>query len=134
MTRALEIFALIHLTLMGLSHVLQHRAWAEFFIRLRGMGYGGVYVHGFLSLGFGSMILAFHRVWSGAPLALTILGVLYLGKTLQCFLLPAVSMRSLNRVTMERSRVFIGAGVMLLFFAGVTAMALARASGVGSEG
>jgi hypothetical protein len=125
-TRALEIFALIHLTLMGLSHVLQHRAWAEFFIRLRGLGYGGVYVHGFLSLGFGSMILAFHRVWSGVPLALTILGVLYLVKTLQCFLLPEVSMRSLNRVTVEGSRVFIGAGVMLLSFAAATTIALIR--------
>jgi hypothetical protein len=123
-TRALEIFALIHLALMGLSHVLHHRAWAEFFIRLRGMGYGGVYVHGFLSLGFGSMILAFHRVWSGEPMALTILGVLYLVKTVQCFLLPEVSMRSLNRVTVEGSRVFVGAGVMLLFFAGVSAVAL----------
>lgn len=127
MTRALEIFALIHLGLMGLSHVLQHRAWAEFFIRLRAMGYGGVYVHGFLSLGFGSMILAFHRVWSGVPMALTILGVLYLAKTVQCFLLPEVSMRSLNRVTLERSRVFIGAGVMLLTFAGFALAALMRA-------
>ena len=126
MTRGLEIFALIHLALMGLSHVLQHRAWAEFFIRLRNMGYGGVFVHGFLSLGFGSMILAFHRVWSGAPMVLSICGVLYLVKTLQCFLLPEVSMRSLNRVTLEGSRVFIGAGVMLLLFAGVSAIALAK--------
>jgi hypothetical protein len=125
-TRALEIFALIHLSLMGLSHVLQHRAWAEFFIRLRDLGYGGVFVHGFLSLGFGSMILAFHRVWSGAPLVLTILGVLYMVKTLQCFLLPEVSMRSLNRVTLERSRIFIGAGVMLLTFAAATTIALVR--------
>jgi len=125
-TRGLEIFALIHLGLMGLSHVLQHRAWAEFFIRLRDMGYGGVFVHGFLSLGFGSMILAFHRVWSGAPMVLTICGVLYLVKTLQCFLLPELSMRSLNRVTVEGSRVFIGAGVMLLTFAGSALVALMR--------
>jgi len=123
-TRALEMFALIHLTLMGLSHVLHHRAWAEFFITLREMGHGGVFVHGFLSLGFGSMILAFHRVWSGEPMALTILGVLYVVKTVQCFLLPEVSMRSLNRVTLEGSRVFVGAGVMLLFFAGVAGVAL----------
>ena len=126
MTRSLEIFALIHLALVGLSHVLHHRAWAEFFIRLRGIGYGGVFVHGFLSLGFGSMILAFHRVWSGAPMALTIVGALYLAKTVQCFMLPELSMRSLNRVTMEGSRVFIGAGVMLLSFAAATTIALVR--------
>ena len=126
MMRSLEIFALIHLALIGLSHVVQHRAWAEFFIRLRSIGYGGVFVHGFLSLGFGSMILAFHRVWSGAPMALTILGVLYLLKTAQCFMLPGLSMRSLNRVTLEGSRVFIGAGVMMLAFAAATTIALVR--------
>ena len=126
MTRALEIFAVIQLTLVGLSHVVQHRAWAEFFIRLRRPGYAGVFVHGFLSLGFGAMILAFHRVWSGMPLVLTIVGVLYLMKTAQCFLLPEVSLRSLNRVTLERSRVFIGVGVVFLLIAIATTIGLVR--------
>ena len=126
MTRGLAIFAIIQLTLVGLSHVIQHRAWAEFFIRLNALGYGGVFLHGFLSLGFGAMILAFHRVWSGMPLVLTIVGVLYLMKTVQCFMLPAVSLRSLNRVTMERSRVFIGVGVVFLAIALVTTIGLAR--------
>ena len=122
--RALEIFAVIHLGLMGLSHIMQHRAWAEFFILLRGKGYAGVFVHGFLSLGFGAMILGFHRVWSGIPMVLTIVGVLYLGKSLQCFLLPEVSMRSLNRVTLDGSRMFVGAGVMFLVVAGTVVVGL----------
>jgi hypothetical protein len=126
MTRALELFAVIQLALVGLSHVIHHRAWAEFFIRLRALGYGGVFVHGFLSLGFGSMILALHREWTGIPLVLTITGVLYLLKTVQCFMLPEVSLRSLNRVTLERSRVFIGVGVVFLAIALVTTIELAR--------
>ena len=125
--RALEIFAVIHLGLMGLSHILQHRAWAEFFILLRGKGYAGVFVHGFLSLGFAAMILGFHRVWSGLPMVLTIVGVLYLVKSLQCFLLPAVSMRSLDRVTLDGSRVFVGAGVMFLAIASVVVVGLVSA-------
>jgi len=124
--RGLEIFAVIHLGLMGLSHVLQHRAWAEFFILLRGKGYAGAFVHGFLSLGFGAMIIGFHRVWWGLPMVLTIVGVLYLLKTAQVFLMPAVSMRSLNRVSMEGSRVFIGAGVMFLIVASLMLLSLAR--------
>ena len=124
--RALEIFAVIHLGLMGLSHIVQHRAWAEFFILLRGKGYAGVFVHGFLSLGFAAMILGFHRVWSGIPMVLTIVGVLYLGKSLQCFLLPEVSMRSLNRVTLDGSRMFVGAGVMFLIVAGIVVVGLVR--------
>ena len=125
--RALEIFAVIHLGLLGLSHILQHRAWAEFFILLRGKGYAGVFVHGFLSLGFAAMILGFHRVWSGLPMVLTIVGVLYLVKSLQCFLLPAVSMRSLDRVTLDGSRVFVGAGVMFLAIASVVVVGLVSA-------
>ena len=125
--RAVEIFAVIHLGLMGISHVVQHRAWAEFFILLRGKGHAGVFVHGFLSLGFAAMILGFHRVWSGVPMVLTVVGVLYLGKSLQCFLLPEVSIRSLNRVTLDGSRVFIGAGVMFLVIAGVVVVGLVTA-------
>lgn len=119
MERALEIFVVIHLGLMGLSHVVRHRTWAEFFILLRGRGYSGVFVHGFISLGFGSMILAFHRVWAGIPAVVSVVGVLYLVKALQCFVFPAVSMRSLNRVTLERSRVFVAPGVLFLGLAGV---------------
>ena len=117
MTRALQIFALIHLTLMGLSHILQHRAWAEFFVRLRARGHAGVFVHGFLSLGFGSMILAFHDVRTGLAAVLTVVGVLYLLKTVQCFVFPALSMRSLELASVERSKVFIAPGVMFLALA-----------------
>ena len=124
MTRALQIFALIHLTLMGLSHIVQHRAWAEFFVRLRARGHAGVFVHGFLSLGFGSMILAFHDVRTGLAAVLTVIGVLYLLKTVQCFLFPAVSMRSLEIASVERSRVFIAPGVFFLGIAAVLAYVL----------
>lgn len=122
--RALEIFAVIHLGLMGLSHVFNHRAWAEFFIRLRGRGQAGVFVHGFLSLSFGAVVVALHPVWSGRPMVLSIVGVLYLVKAVQCFVLPGLSLRSLERVSLERSRMFVGAGVMFLFVAGVTVMSL----------
>ena len=124
--RGLEIFTVIHLALMGLSHIVQHRAWAEFFILLRGRGQPGVFVHGFLSLGFGAMILGFHRVWSGLPLVLTILGMLYLVKSAQCFLWPAVSLRSLERVSVERSWVFAVPGVMFLAVASLMVLSLAR--------
>ena len=127
MTRALEIFAIIQFAMIGLSHVFHHRAWAEFYIRLRRPGYAGVFVQGFLLLAFCSMILAFHRVWSETPLVLTIIGLVYLAKAAQCFMLPAVALRSLNRVTLERSRMFIGVGTMFLCVAGAISVVLVRA-------
>jgi len=57
---------------------------------------------------------------------LTIVGVLYLMKTWQCFLLPAVSLRSLDRVTLERSRVFIGVGMLFLAIALAMTIGLVR--------
>jgi len=62
------------LLVIGLSHVAQPRAWVEFFVWLRGKGHAGVFVNGFLSLGFGSFIVAFHNVWNGLPVILTLLG------------------------------------------------------------
>ena len=126
MEHALEIFAIIHLGLMGLSHIVQHRAWAEFFILLRGRGYAGVFVHGFLSLAFGSMILAFHRVWWGIPAVLSVVGVLYLLKTLQCFVFPGISMRTLARVSPARSRMFVAPGVAFLAVAATLTYGLLR--------
>lgn len=124
--RALEIFAIIHLGLMGLSHVARHRSWAEFFIVLRGHGYGGVFVHGFLSLAFGGVIVAVHRVWVGIPAVLSVLGLLYLLKAAQCFLLPGLSLRSLSRVSTDRSRIFIAPGVAFLAVALVLTFGLVR--------
>src|SRR5215207_7974168 len=100
MERALEVFVVIQLTVIGISHIVQHRAWAEFFIWLRSKGRAGAFANGFLSLQMGSMILAFHQVWSGLPMVLTIFGVLNLIKAAQVFLLPSLSLRSMNRVSL----------------------------------
>ena len=124
--RALEIFAIIHLGLMGLSHLVRHRAWAEFFMVLREHGHGGVFVHGFLSLGFGAVILALHRVWVGIPAVLSVLGVLYILKSAQCFLLPGHSLRSLRRVSPERSWEFMAPGAAFLTVALVLTFGLVR--------
>jgi len=124
MERAVEIFMVVQLTIIGLSHIFHPRAWAEFFIWLRAKGHAGAFANGFLSLATGSMILGFHRVWSGLPLVLTIFGVLNVLKAGQCFLLPALSMRSMGRVSLERSREFVAAGVVALALAGVVAYGL----------
>lgn len=124
MERAVEIFAVIQLTIIGLSHVVCHRAWAGFFIWLREKGLAGAFANGFTSLAFGSIVVAFHRVWSGIPLVLTIFGILNLVKAAQCFLLPQVALRSMQRVSLERSREFVVAGVLALAIAAITAYSL----------
>lgn len=122
MERAVEVFAVIHFTIVGLSHLARPRAWADFFLWLHARGHAGVLVHGFLSLGFGSLVVAFHNVWSGVPAVLTAVGWLDLVKAGLCFLLPETQMRTLGRVSHRREWelrlagvVYVGLAALLVF-------------------
>ena len=74
MEEAIEIFATINFVIIGFSHIFQHRAWAEFFLLLSKQGRAGAFANGFLTLVTGSLIVAFHNVWTGIPVVLTIIG------------------------------------------------------------
>jgi hypothetical protein len=117
--RAVQLLAAINFLVIGLSHVFQPRGWAEFFIWLRSKGQAGVFVNGFISLTFGSLVVAFHHVWSGLPIVLTIFGWAQVLKALVSFTAPSVGMKSLERVSVERSHEFIGAGAVLLVLSGL---------------
>ena len=67
MERSVEILAIILFGVLGLSHLLQPRAWAEFFILLRNKGESGAFVDGFLNLPLAAIIVGFHNTWSGIP-------------------------------------------------------------------
>jgi len=54
MEQAVQILAIIHLSVMGVSHLVLHREWVAFFVFLRSKGTAGVFANGFLSLGFGA--------------------------------------------------------------------------------
>jgi hypothetical protein len=93
---------------------LPRRDWIEFFVWLRGKGHAGVFANGFLSLGFGSFIFAFHNVWDGLPVVLTIFGWAQVVKGLVCFVFPQIGMRSLQRVSPDRAREFVVGGLLFL--------------------
>jgi len=119
--RVIELFAVIQFTIVGLSHVVQRHAWVDFFRWLHERGHAGVLVHGFLSLWFGSMIVAFHNVWAGVGSALTWAGCFYLVKAALCFLFPATQMRTLARVSHERAWELAIPGVVYMAVAGLLA-------------
>jgi hypothetical protein len=122
--RAIELFAVVQLLVVGLSHLLQPRAWVKFFTTLHAHGHAGVFVHGFLSLWFGALIVGFHNVWSGLPTVLTVTGWLYLVKAFACFLVPESQMRTLGRVRDERAWELRMPGVAYLVIAGAVAYSL----------
>ena len=119
MERSVEVLAVILSGVLGLSHILQHKAWAEFFILLRGKGEAGAFVDGFLNLAVASAIIAFHNVWSGIPAVLTLVGWCLLIKSLMRFCAPKLALRMMSRVSVERSWEFQVAGAALVVLGGL---------------
>jgi hypothetical protein len=114
-----EIYAAIQFFVIGLSHVVQKRVWVAFFIQLRTLGHVGVFANAFLSLIFGSIIVAFHNVWSGLPIVLTIIGWAQLTKAVLHFAAPGIAARGMARVSLERQNEFVAAGVIFLALSGL---------------
>ncbi len=119
MERETEIFAAVQFLVIGLSHLAQPRAWVDFFVWLRGKGSAGVFANGFLSLWFGSFLVAFHNVWEGLPTVVTLLGWAQVLKGLVSFVLPQVAMRGLARVSPERAWEFRVGGIVALALSAV---------------
>jgi hypothetical protein len=129
METAVQVFAVVQFTVVGFSHLLQPRPWAEFFIRLREQGTTGVFVVAFLSLWFGSIVVAFHNVWTGNPVALTIVGWAQVLKGFIYFCFPEFGLRRISYVERERAHLYRVAGVVLLVLAGLLGYELSKTSG-----
>ena len=119
MERSVEVLAIILFGVLGLSHILQHKAWAESFILLRGKGEAGAFVDGLLNLPLAGFIVGFHNVWSGIPVVLTLVGWGLVIKSLLRFCLPKQGLMMLARVSVERSWEFQVAGAVLVVLAGL---------------
>jgi hypothetical protein len=124
--RAIELFACIQFLIVGLSHLLQPRVWVAFFIALRGKGLPGVFANGFLSLIFGSMIVAFHNVWTGLPMVLTVVGWAQVVKALVNFVAPKIALRGMQRIALDRAWEFQVAGAIALALSGLLAYLVLR--------
>jgi hypothetical protein len=119
MERAVQIYAIVNLTVIGISHVLRPRVWVDFFVFLRERGEAGVFAVAVLNLIFGSIIVAFHNVWSGIPLVLTVLGWANVVKALIYFAFPACGLRRLQSLSHERAILVVGGGILFLLLSGV---------------
>ena len=118
MEQEIQVFAAISFLVIGLSHLSQPQAWVAFYQALAARGTLGVFMEGFLLLNFGAIIVAFHNVWHGPQLLLTLIGWAQVLKGLVRFVAPRVGLRIMQRATPERAWHFQAGGVFALVISG----------------
>lgn len=118
MEQATQLFAAISFLVIGVSHLVQPRGWVAFYQALAARGTPGAFLEGFLLLNFGAIIVAFHNVWHGPALVLTLIGWAQVLKGAGRFLVPQFGLRAMQRVTLERAWYFQVGGVIALFLSG----------------
>lgn len=125
MERAIEVFAAVNFTVIGLSHLFQRQVWIDYFAKLHSLGRLGPFAEGFLYLNFGGMIVAFHNVWTGPGVLLTLIGYIHVLKALLRFVAPDSVLRLYAKMQDKRAWQIQAAGGFLL---AVTALCLFAAS------
>lgn len=112
--RAVELFVVINLAVIGLSHAVAPRAWVDWFQRLHVKGPAGVFDYAFVCLSFGSIVASLHSVWRGLPLVVTLIGWAQVGKGAIYFAFPAFGLKQIERMTPTRSYLLRRAGIVML--------------------
>jgi hypothetical protein len=111
--QSIELFTAVNLCIIGLSHLLQAKAWVDFFVFLQSKKNAGNIFNAMLSLGMGSLILAFHFIWYWPQLLITVYGALQVIKGLIYLLKPSIGIRNIGTVTMEKADRFRWAGSVM---------------------
>lgn len=119
MELAINKLAIISFFVIGVSHIVQPRAWAQYFIDMRDKGAVGSFQSALLHFPMGVLIVSFHNVWTGLPIVLTLVGWGLVLKSFIYFVFPGHGMRMLERVTIERSWGFVVAGIFSVGLSGL---------------
>jgi uncharacterized protein YjeT (DUF2065 family) len=110
MEQGIERLAALVFIVTGLSHVAAPRAWLRFFIDMRARGESAGLYHAYVHGPLGFLIVAFHPVWSGPGLLVTLLGWALAIKGALYFVWPALAQKTLARASEERAWEFRAAG------------------------
>ncbi len=117
MEEKIRILCIASFIIIGLSHILQPKAWIAFFKLLIRQHYTGAFINGFITLPIATLIISFHNVWTGIPVLLTVMGWAYILKATIAFCFPAWSLRGMKRVERNNVNEFRIGGVILLIIA-----------------
>ena len=119
MEEKIRIFCIASFVIIGLSHILQPKAWIAFFKLLIKQHHAGAFINGFITLPMAALIISFHNIWTGIPVLLTVMGWAYIVKATIAFCFPALSLRSMKRVEKNNVNDFRIGGILFLIIASV---------------
>ncbi len=122
-TSAVQLIMAATAGVMGLSHILQPKMWVDFFGRLHEQGESGVVTRVMIELWPAILIVAFHQVWSGPGIVLTIYGWMLSLKIVIGLVAPQIGVRGLA-MSQGGERRFVVAGAVLLAISAFAVWAL----------
>src|SRR5262245_27125131 len=73
----------------------------------------------FIHFPLGALIVAFHNVWQGSPLMLTLIGYGLVMKSLVYFVFPKRGLKTLSRVSIDKSWEFVVGGIFSIGISGL---------------
>lgn len=115
---AVTRLAIVCFFIVGVSHIVQPRVWAQFFMDLHSKGEVGSFLNALLHFPLGVVIISFHNVWNGLPVVLTLIGWGLVLKSFIYFVFPKRGVKILGRVTIDKSWGFVVAGVFSVCISG----------------
>jgi uncharacterized protein YjeT (DUF2065 family) len=122
--RAIDFFALINFCIVGLSLVYRPAAWAKYFAWMRRNGEGGAVIYGLFCVLWGSLIVSFHREWTGLLVVLPLFGAIQLAEGLVFLVAPEFGLRLMALFNEANLGLFRLLGVIALVLAGIIATAV----------
>lgn len=111
MTEGIEILTALAFLLTGLSHALQPKVWARFFVELGASGDTAGLWNAYLHAPLGLLIVAFHNLWTWPELVVTLIGWALTLKGAVYFCLPQLAPRAMSRISAERAGMYRVAGI-----------------------
>lgn len=113
MEQAVLLMAGICLLLIGLSYFFRAEEWNRWLEHAEKRGAQASLVFGGVNLLIGSFIVAFHPVWSGIPLILTIIGLIAVLKSFTYLLFPQWLPQKIRYIRESEKRPLQCSGVVL---------------------
>lgn len=111
--QSIQVFVAINLLVVGLSHFIRPKIWVDFFEFLHSKNNSGNIINALIALGMGSIILAFHFIWEGLEIIITLYGLSQVTKGLIYLTFPSIGLKSIGKVTMKKASTLKWSGLAM---------------------